>query len=63
MKKMVAILKRKKKIKMLFFGCQTNRLDMRKTDSIIKNAVKDFTPNKMRYTASDQKILKILCIF
>jgi hypothetical protein len=42
MKKMVVILKRRKKIKMLFFGSQTNHLDMRKTDSIIKNAFKRF---------------------
>ena len=30
------------KIKHVFYGCQTNRLDMRKTDSIIKNAFKRF---------------------
>jgi hypothetical protein len=42
MKKMVANLKRRRKIKMLFFGCQMNHLDIRKTDSIIKNAFTRF---------------------
>jgi hypothetical protein len=62
MTKMTAILERGKQIK-CFYGCQTNHLDIRKTDSIVINTFNKIKPIKIRYTTSDQKILKILCIF